>query len=215
MNSRSELSIMSMIYNRHWIYPGRNYRFQTQQRRLPREIKEFVSYVKRQMLKQELAFHLFMVICIGMFFYQSAMILREYLQFRSTKVKKVQNEIPLQTPSPAITFCLNDFLSYKIINEMSPETVKTFNRLNQQLEKSDNSTQDFILTQELENYMNLNQIKLINRFKINEAFNKSLDFNRYIDDCLIIRQNVTLKCPFFKNKTEYMQDTQKCTTYFP
>lgn len=177
------------------------------------QLKDIRSSFISRITAQKIINLLFVLALTAMSLFQSIKILNEYLEFRVIKITDISNEIPLQMIAPAITFCLNDFLSFSVVKELFPEAIKEFKEIQEKIENTDDSTVHFEENLRLEKLIKYYQIRAINQMTVNEAFDRSLRVRHYIDNCLVVRQNNISKCEFdLKEPVRYLQDSQKCFT---
>ena len=169
--------------------------------------KSFIHASKLNILRS-----VFILFLVSMTLYQSIKILSEYFEYRVIKVKDDSEENKNEVLAPAITFCLGDFLSFDVIQQLFPDSNIEFKEIHSAMESTNDSTIYFLQSLRMEKLIKSYQTRAINQMSNYMAFNQSIRMFHSIENCLIVRQNSEHKCDFFQNRIRYIQESQKCST---
>ena len=169
--------------------------------------KSFIHASKLNILRS-----VFILFLVSMTLYQSIKILSEYFEYRVIKVKDDSEENQNKVLAPAITFCLGDFLSFDVIQQLFPDSNREFEEIHSAMESTNDSTIYFLQSLRMEKLIKSYQTRAINQMSNYRAFNQSIRMFHSIENCLVVRQNSENKCDFLQNRVRYIQESQKCST---
>jgi hypothetical protein len=177
-----------------------------------RFLKEFLSKEKYSAIREkysELCSVRIWIIIISFigFFYQSWETTEEYLEYRTISVTKTKYELKKFTEIPAISFCSDVFFDLEKLKKLFPniENVAQEKNILEQ-NNSDSRSSSFrriykFLDKEIEN------------FSLIKAFNYSINFEDYFNDCNINNGTKTRNCRSYGISIETFQENMKCETY--
>jgi hypothetical protein len=176
-------------------------------------VKEFLSKEKyltiREKYSELFSVRIWIIIIsfIG-FLYQSSETTEEYLEYRTTSITKTKYELQKFTEIPAISFCSDVFFDLEKLKKLFPDIENVTQEKNiLEQNNSDIRSSSFrriykFLDKEIEN------------FSLIKAFNYSINFEDYFNDCNINNGTKTRNCRSDGISIETFQENMKCETYF-